>query len=292
MRTATPRPPEQGGPDGARARPVTGGLDGRPSTAPFGTGTGDPRARAGRVALVTGASSGIGAAVATCLADSGWQVLAAGRDPGRLAAVTARTSGRALAQDLSDPGGAEELAHSAMIAAGRVDLLVAGAGIGWSGEFTAMPADSINELLGVNLQSAIRLVHLLLPGMLARRSGRIVLIGSISGSVGVSSEAVYSAAKAGIGAFAEALRHELHGTGVAVTHVVLAAADTPFFSRRGAPYPRSVPRPLPADRVAAIICAGVNRQHDDIYIPRWMRVPCVVRAAAPRTYRRLARRFG
>ncbi|MGW4567659.1 SDR family NAD(P)-dependent oxidoreductase [Streptomyces sp. NPDC004561] len=274
-----------------RARPVASslpdaGLRARPP---------DERATPGGTALVTGASSGIGAAVARRLAaDGGWRMVLNGRDITRLEHVAAEMSAVAVAvaADLTRPGADVRLTEAVLDHLGRVDLLVAAAGVGWSGDFTAMPRARIDELVGVDLLATVHLVRGLLPHMVAAGSGRIVLLGSVAGSVGVRGEAVYSATKAAVAAFADALRYELRGTGVGVTHVIPGVVDTPFFDRRGVPYRRSWPRPVPPERVAAAVVTAVRRGKDEVYVPGWLRLPARVRGATPGLYRRLAAHFG
>ncbi|MGH3312795.1 MAG: SDR family NAD(P)-dependent oxidoreductase [Streptomyces sp.] len=245
------------------------------------------------VALITGASSGIGTAVAEQLAAEGnWRLLLNGRDEDRLADVAVRTRGTPLPADVTDPQARARLAREALAHGGRVDALVAGAGIGWAGPFSGMPLEAIDRLLAVNLSAVLHLVRLLLPGMVARRTGRVVLIGSVAGSVGVREEAVYSATKGGLMAFADSLRYELSSSGVRVSMVMPGPVDTPFFGRRGVPYRRSRPRPVPPGRVADAVREALVSGRPDAYVPGWLGVPARLHGAAPGVFRSLAQRFG
>ncbi len=189
----------------------------------------------GAVALVTGGSSGIGAAAARALAAAGARPLIAGRDPARLQAVAQETGGLALAADLAAADGPAELAGAALDAArpGGIDLLVNNAGIGWAGPVDEMTSEQAARLIAVDLTAPIQLTRLLVPAMVARGHGHIVFVSSIAGATGVRGEAVYSAAKAGLACFAESIGHELAGRGVGVSVIVPGVIDTPFFERRG-----------------------------------------------------------
>ncbi|MEU6772335.1 SDR family NAD(P)-dependent oxidoreductase [Streptomyces sp. NPDC046759] len=238
-------------------------------------------------ALVTGALSGFGAAVARRLSiEGGWH------HRGRLERVADQTSATAFAADLSRAGADRALSGFVLEQTGPLDLLVACAGVGWAGQFTSMLRSAIDDVVAVDLLATRHVVRRLVPSMVAAGSGRIVLIGSVAGSVGVRGEVVYSAAKAGLAVFADTLRHELRGTGVGVSHVIPGVVDTRFFERRGVPYLRTRPRPVSSERVADAVWKAVRAGKEEVFVPSWLRLPARVRGAAPGLFRRLAAGFG
>jgi uncharacterized protein len=145
------------------------------------------------------------------------------------------------------------------------------------------------RLVALNLMAPVRLSRAMLPAMLERRRGHIVLIGSIAGRVGVPDEAVYAATKAGLAAFADSLRAEVAGRGVGVSLVTPGAVDTPFFERRGRRYGRRIPRLVSPDRVAEAVQRCLEGDRAERTVPRWLAVPARLHGAAPGVYRSLAR---
>jgi short-subunit dehydrogenase len=244
------------------------------------------------VVLVTGASGGIGRALAQGFADRGAHVIAHGRDADRLADVARATGATALTADLADAADVERLAEQALAVRGRVDVLVANAGIGWSGAFDTMTGDHLRRMIEVDLVAPLQLTRLLLPTMLQRRCGHVCFVSSVAGRTGVAGEAVYAAAKAGLDAFAESLRAEAAGTGVGVSTVVPGAVRTEFFTTRGRAYDRRVPRPVEPEAVAAQAIRAVEDDHAEVWVPSWLRVAGTTRAVLPGAFRRLSQRFG
>jgi short-subunit dehydrogenase len=246
---------------------------------------------AGAITLVTGASSGIGAATAEALSNAGARLILTGRDEDRLKAVAVKTSATAFPADLSRPGAPDELVRLAQAAYGRIDLLVCNAGNGWAGPIGDLPAGTADHLVAVNLLAPVHLARLLIPAMVARGTGHLVFVSSIAGATGVRHEAVYAATKAGLNTLAESLRYELADTGVGISVVLPGAVSTPFFSRRGRPYARHWPAPVSADRVARAIVSAAEHNRRVVYIPGWLHFPAWLHGLAPGTFRSLATMF-
>ena len=240
----------------------------------------------GARALVTGASSGIGAATVRALARQGARPLLVGRDQQALAGLAAETGGRHLAMDLLRPDSAETIADWA----GDVDLLVCNAGIGFAGPLDGLSPTGIADLVSVNLTSPLALARLIVPGMVGRGRGHLVLVSSIAGCLGVADEAVYAATKAGLRTFADSIR--LAHRDIGVTTVIPGVVDTPFFTRRGAAYDRARPKPVSPDAVAAALLDAVRRNRSEVFVPAWLRFPARLHGMAPGLVGRLQRRFG
>ena len=228
-------------------------------------------------ALVTGASSGIGEAVARRLAGRAAPLVVTGRDPDRLTAVAAATGAHGVVADLTTTAG--RAAVAAVTAEHGVGLLVHAAGIGAAGPFRDADEAGLDAVLATDLTAPVLLTRALWSQVRAAR-GHVVFVASIA-ALGVAGEAAYSAAKAGLRTFADALR--LEEPAVGVTTVLPGAVDTPFLARRG--YDRSLPRPVPADRVAAAALRAVERGAAEVFVPRWLRVASVVQGAAPGVFR-------
>lgn len=244
------------------------------------------------VVLLTGSSHGIGEACAAELSARGARVVLHGRSADVLGTVAAELGAKVVAADLRDDRAALELATAAREIYGRVDAVVHCAGVGWYGHTAEMPEAKLDELLRVNLRAPLQLTRRLLPDMVERGNGHIAFVASIAGLTGVACEAVYSATKAGLITFADSLRLELHGTGVGVSVISPGAVRTSFFERRGTPYGRRIPRPMPPDRVAAAIVRGLERGSGDTVLPHWLALAPATRAIAPRLFEALNRRMG
>jgi 3-hydroxy acid dehydrogenase / malonic semialdehyde reductase len=168
-----------------------------------------------RKALVTGASSGIGRAIALALTGVGTEVLALGRDGAALARLSAECGATPLQGDVRD-----ETAMAAIFAAHEVDLLINNAGLLLArGPFQSSDPSAIDPVVAVNLTAPLHLARLALPGMIGRKRGHLVFIGSSAGRTPHPDLAVYGATKAAISHFCDSLRGDLLGTGVRVTEI-------------------------------------------------------------------------
>jgi NAD(P)-dependent dehydrogenase (short-subunit alcohol dehydrogenase family) len=210
---------------------------------------------AGEIAIVTGASSGIGAATARELGRRGASVVLAARRVAKLEAQTRairEAGGEALAMpaDVSDAADVASLVERTLAAYGRVDVLVNNAGVGWLKPLASSPPDDIAALVGTNLLGAMLLTRGVLPGMLERRRGAIITVGSLSGRVAM--EPLYSASKYGLRGFSLALRRQLAGSGVSVSLVSPGNINTAMT--------RHVVARMPEPELVATTIAGLIRQ--------------------------------
>jgi NADP-dependent 3-hydroxy acid dehydrogenase YdfG len=224
-----------------------------------------PFAGSGRVAVVTGASSGIGAATAERLAAEGFDVVLAARRIDRLTALADRLGGRAVQLDVTDATSVEAFAA----ALDRVDVLVNNAG----GAFDAAPVaeadlDSWQRTYDVNVLGAVRMTKALLPALKASGAGDLVFLGSTAGLISYEGGASYTAAKHGVHTLAETLRLELVYDPVRVIEIAPGMVKTEEFTlkrtgdqaKADAVY-AGVRNPLVAEDIADIVAWAVTRPH-------------------------------
>jgi uncharacterized protein len=187
------------------------------------------------LAVVTGASSGIGLELAREFAEHGFDLVVVAEDDGiEAAAAQLRAPGGtvlAVRADLADPDGVEQLYRRVRQLGRPVDALVINAGIGVNGAFIETDLQAHLQLIDLNVTGAVHLAHLILPDMAARGRGGVLFTSSIAATVPVPYLSTYAASKAFLLSFAEALRVELRDSGVTVTALMPGPTDTDFFER-------------------------------------------------------------
>lgn len=174
-----------------------------------------------KVALVTGASSGIGRAMARALGAQGVKLALVGRSAERLEVVAGGIVGDALAlaADLTKPDEVGRVVAETVARFGRIDILLPNAGLYIPGDVADGDPDAWDELLSINVNSVFRLVHAVLPGMIERQAGHIVVTSSIAGHQALHWEPVYSASKHAIQSFVHGLRRQVAAHNIRVGEV-------------------------------------------------------------------------
>lgn len=231
----------------------------------------------GRHVLITGASRGIGRALAESLAAKGARLTLVARNENPLRAVADPLAATAIAADLSDPTSLDGLVARAEHA-GPIDVLVNNAGLDAVGPLIEASAAELRDLMQVNVASVVELTRQVLPGMIDRQRGQLVFMSSLSAQVTMPGLVAYSATKAAVSQFAVGLRQELRHSGVGVTLVELGPIATDMFDHIAA-YPSSqraftrarrlgVLPQSSADTVVANLVKAISDGRKNLVLPR------------------------
>ena len=228
----------------------------------------------GKRVLLTGATGGIGRTIASTLAAAGAEVIVSGRSVDALTelADSLPGSGHAvLAADFGQAGAAGKLAREA----GPVDMLVANAALPSTGRITELTDEQVARMLRINLEAPILLAQALLPGMLERGQGKLVMIGSLAGKAGSPRSSIYNATKFGLRGFAFGLAADLAGSPVSITLVAPGfVREAGMFADSGADAPPGLGTTTP-ERVAEAVLKSVDSKKIEIAV-----APIVQRAMA------------
>jgi short-subunit dehydrogenase len=167
---------------------------------------------------------------------------------------------------------------------GPVDILVANAGIGAYGPFAETDVEDFERLMRVNYLGTVYPIKAVLPGMLSRGRGHLVVIASVAGRFGAANEANYSATKFAQVGLAEALSVELSDKGVGVSIVDPGIVDTDFFETRGHLFDGSFPKPVPASKIADAVITAVDKGKLETFVPGWFKGAVAMRHLIPSLY--------
>jgi short-subunit dehydrogenase len=243
----------------------------------------------GSTVLLTGATGGIGHAIARALGARGAKLILTGRRSEVLAPLAEQLGARSLAVDLSVPEEIKRLVEET----GHVDILVANAALPASGLLDGFTVEEIDRALDVNLRAPIVLSHALAPAMVSRRSGHLLYVSSLSGKVAAPGASIYNATKFGLRGFASAMRAELRSSGVGVSAVFPGfIRDAGMFADADVDLPPGVGTRTPEDVADAVVLA-IERNRGEVDVaPLPLRASAMFAGVAPELTATMARRLG
>jgi short-subunit dehydrogenase len=243
----------------------------------------------GSTVLLTGATGGIGHAIARALSARGGELILSGRRIDVLEPLAQEVDGRALAVDLAEPAEIERLVSEA----GDVDILVANAALPASGRLESFSVGELDRALDVNLRAPIVLAHALLPAMVARGSGHLLFMSSLSGKAATPGTALYNASKYGLRGFASALRADMRTSGIGVSAVFPGfIRDAGMFADADVKLPAGVGTRSPEDVADAVVKAIEGNRGELDVAPLPLRASTIFASLAPELAGRVARRMG
>jgi short-subunit dehydrogenase len=254
----------------------------------------------GRVAAITGASSGIGLAIAEQLAAAGAPVVLGARRTDRLEAAVARIRGAggtadAVTMDVTSEPDVVRLVTHAEATYGRLDVMVCNAGFGYYGTVENTDPDVMRRMMDVNFLGTFFGARAAIPIFRRRGRGHLVIISSIVGRRGIAQMSGYSATKAAQVGFAESLRTEFLGSDIHVSVVLPVSTETEFRDAMTRDYGHSVRGLGPkqgADTVARAVLDCIRRPRPEVYPHRASQALTIINAVAPRLADRLVRKYG
>ena len=243
----------------------------------------------GSTVLLTGATGGIGHAIAKAVVDRGGRLTVSGRRGDALEELAAQFGAQTLTVDLAVPAEVERLAKEA----GEVDILIANAALPASGTLDSFTVNEIDRALDVNLRAPMVLAHALAPRMAANGRGHLLFISSLYGKAASPGTAVYSATKYGLRGFAGSLRQDLRAAGVGVSVVFPGVIrDAGMFADAKVDLPSGVGTSSP-DEVALAVVAAIEKNRGEVDVaPLPMRLLTTVAGLAPEFVAGIQRRAG
>jgi len=246
-----------------------------------------------RVAVVTGASSGIGEAIARALAGEGWHVVLIARREDRLRALASELGAEYEVCDVGCRDDVERVAASVLASHPQIHLLVNNAGIPGRAAFTAIEPERLEELLRVNYLGSVWSLRAFLPGLEAAERSDVVNIVSVAGAIAFPPSGPYSASKYAQLAFSRATTAELRGRGIHVHTVNPGLVETEGFPQASALRSALIRRVVVGpEHVARHVLKVLKRDKGETFVPRWYRVGALAQALAPGLVARLASRAG